>query len=98
MRSLTTKFWPQSSFLRHHLRSILLVFITFILTHLLDRISTGDYRGGRVVRLEFSWFREEMLEVSTLFKGVLFVVHIRSGLKVAWGWFSLDLVSCVVMP
>ncbi|GAB2264701.1 hypothetical protein Droror1_Dr00028269 [Drosera rotundifolia] len=57
-----------------------------------------DYRGGRVVRLEFSWFREEMLEVSTLFEGVLFVVHIRSGLKVAWGWFSLDFVSCVVMP
>ncbi|KAL9251768.1 putative glucuronoxylan glucuronosyltransferase IRX7 [Drosera capensis] len=41
MGSPTTKFRHPSSLLRHHLRSILLVFTTFILTHLLDRISTG---------------------------------------------------------
>ncbi|GAB2224386.1 hypothetical protein Drorol1_Dr00005142 [Drosera rotundifolia] len=43
MGSPTTKSRHPSSLLRHHLRSILLVAATFILTHLLDRISTGSF-------------------------------------------------------
>ncbi|GAB2228565.1 hypothetical protein Droror1_Dr00022685 [Drosera rotundifolia] len=43
MGSLTTKSRHPSSLLRHHLRSILLVTVTFILTHLLVWISIGSF-------------------------------------------------------